>query len=157
MEDERLLFAWPMSLDLPSMRSSTRSLSSRQHSSPGDQGTISPRHFKAVAQGKKDSIAASGILNCSLTSSKDEEHISMPEYTGVGQNNGKTIDTYWLTELSPSWEAASCAATQELPSILRNQKVHHRVHKSPPLVPIVSQIDPVHTTYQLLILYTFLY
>jgi hypothetical protein len=52
---------------------------------------------------------------------------------------------YLLTELSPSWEAANCAATQELPSILRNPNVHHRVHKNHPLVPILSQIDPVHT------------
>jgi hypothetical protein len=29
-----------------------------------------------------------------------------------------------LTELSPSWEVASCAATQELPSNLWNPKVH---------------------------------
>jgi hypothetical protein len=29
-----------------------------------------------------------------------------------------------LMELSPSWEAASCAATQELPSILWNPQVH---------------------------------
>jgi hypothetical protein len=53
--------------------------------------------------------------------------------------------TYLLTEPSPSWEAANCAANQEFPSILRNPKVHHRVHKSPSLVPILSQIDPVHT------------
>jgi hypothetical protein len=53
--------------------------------------------------------------------------------------------TYLLTELSPSREAANCAATQELPSILWNPKFQYRVHKSPPLVHILSHITPIPT------------
>jgi hypothetical protein len=49
-------------------------------------------------------------------------------------------------EPSPSWEANSHSATQEIPSLSQNPKVHYRVRKSPQLVPVLTQMNPVHAT-----------
>ena len=45
---------------------------------------------------------------------------------------------------SPSWEAYWFAASQEIPRISRNPKVHYRTQKHPSLVSILGQLNPVH-------------
>ena len=54
-----------------------------------------------------------------------------------------TFLTYFIDH-SPSWEAGRFSASQEIPHNLRNPKVHYRFNTSPPPVPILSQIYPVH-------------
>ena len=51
--------------------------------------------------------------------------------------------TYSMVQ-SPSWEANWFAASQEIPRISRNPKVHYCTHKPPPSVPILGQPNLVH-------------
>ena len=47
-------------------------------------------------------------------------------------------------EQSPTWKANRFPASQKIPSILRNPKVHYCICQCPPPVPVMIQLDPVH-------------
>jgi hypothetical protein len=47
-------------------------------------------------------------------------------------------------ELSPASEAVSFTAAQVSDKVLWNPRANYSVHKSPPLVPIMRKVNPVH-------------
>jgi hypothetical protein len=83
---------------------------------------------------------------------------SHPPCFDYSNNTGRRVQTMQLlimwklqteqitnfTEQSPSWEAKSHSSSPEVLLLFWNPKVHCYVHKTHPVNPILSQMNPVH-------------
>ena len=108
-------------------------------------------------RGKQDSLQSSQIWTGSCGRSN---FCSLAKWAGLAAKEGTRITacsdgtvmrpfsaalnslTYSMVQ-SP-WEANWFAASQEIPRISRNSKVHYRTHKRPPPVSILGNPNPVH-------------
>ena len=73
--------------------------------------------------------------------------VSTDFLTHVCVRVGNNLNTYLLAPWSRVLleKLTGFAASQEIPRILWNPKVHYLIHKCPPPVPILSQLHPVST------------
>jgi len=80
---------------------------------------------------------------------RNDDKDSNKQLTQLEEKRNKEVnqDLFYLLksiEQSASWDANRFSASQEIPHTLWNPKAHRRVHKRPPPVPILCQINPVH-------------
>jgi hypothetical protein len=68
----------------------------------------------------------------------------MSRYKGSWNFDIVTITPY-STQQSSSWGANRFVASQKIPRVSLNLKVHYRIHNCSPPISILSQPNPVHT------------
>ena len=74
---------------------------------------------------------------------KQVSGLKLLKYNSIDMSKLTYLLTYSMVQ-SPSCAANWLAASQEIPRISRNPKVHYRTHKRTPPISILGQPNPVH-------------
>jgi hypothetical protein len=59
-----------------------------------------------------------------------------------------TVDKYQDISMETILENLSCSAGLEILHLLCNQNAHYHINTIPPMIPTLSQMNPVHTPFQ---------